>query len=59
MVRRRSSDPSRRRKPLARDGLRAETLGWEHLARSQETGPKSSYGYTKTLKGPPPSGGQR
>jgi hypothetical protein len=35
MVRRRSSDPSRRRKPLARDGLRAETLGWEHLARHQ------------------------
>jgi len=26
---------------------------------SEETGPKSSYGYTKTLKGPPPSGGQR
>jgi hypothetical protein len=102
MVRRRSSDPSRRRKPLARDGLRAETLGWEpwpgisqrvvpssstaeecgsgrlwvspgyasrgkwqpaHCASdaqvSEETGPKSSYGYTKTLKGPPPSGGQR
>jgi hypothetical protein len=26
---------------------------------SAETGPKSSYGYTKTFKGPPPSGGQR
>jgi hypothetical protein len=35
IVRRHSSDPSRRRQPLVRDGPRAETLGWEHLARHQ------------------------
>jgi hypothetical protein len=107
MVRRHSSGLRRRRKCLARDGPRAKTLGWEHLARHQpvrrpqfvdcrgvrvrptlgfarlriagkwrpahcasdtqvsaETGPKSSYGYTKSagfagFSGPPPSGGQR